>query len=96
MASIYSVDITNSAEPASADYGALARAADARAKQAQIIGSAAESLVGVYQKVKLADTEDQAAKLSAEFLRSNQMASASMQDAQRMEAMRPERGGAVA
>lgn len=96
MASIYSVDITNSAEPASADYGALARAADARAKQAQIIGSAAESLVGVYQKVKLADAEDQAANLSAEFLRSNQMAAASMQDAQRMEAMRPERGGAVA
>ena len=96
MASKYSVDVTSSAEPASADYGALARAADARAKQAQIIGSAAQSLVGMYQQVKLSDTEDQAAKLSAEFLRSNQMATASAQDAQRMEAMRPEAGGAVA
>ena len=96
MATKYSVDVTSTAEPASADYGALARAQTERGKQAQLIGATAESLVGMYQKVKLADAEDKAAELSAEFLRSNQMATASALDAQRMEAMRPERGGAVA
>lgn len=96
MATKYSVDVTSTAEPASADYGALARAQTERGKQAQFIGAAAESLVGTYQKVKLAEVEDEAAKLSAEFLFKNQMASDSMQAAQDMEAIRPERGGTVA
>lgn len=96
MATKYSVDVTNSIEPASADYGALARAAESRAKQTELLAKSAESLIGIYQKTKLFETEEKAAELSAEFLRTNQMASSSAQKAMQMEAMRPERGGAVA
>ena len=96
MATKYSVDVTNSIEPASADYSALARAAESRAKTTQILAKSAESLVGIYQKTKLYEAEEKASELSAEFLRSNQMALESGRQASQMEAMRPERGGAVA
>lgn len=92
MATKYSVDVTNSIEPASADYGALARAAESRAKTTQILAKSAESLVGIYQKTKLYEAEEKASELSAEFLRSNQMAAESGRQASQMEAMRPERG----
>ena len=96
MASKYSVDVTSSAEPASADYSALARAADARGKKTEILAGAAQSLVGVYQKTSLAETEKAAADLAATFLRDNMLAQKSAGEANAMDAARPRAGGAVA